>query len=580
MEEKILEIYKAWVNEPYFDEETKEELISIKDDEKEIEDRFYKELEFGTAGLRGVIGAGTNRMNKYTVRKTSQGLADHIKTNEQEAMDRGVVIAYDSRRYSEEFAEEAALVLAGNGIKTYLFKKLKSTPELSFAINYLNCISGIVITASHNPPEYNGYKLYWEDGAQIATEKAEEIIASIDSVNNFNMIQIIDKTRAMKEDLLVYLDKTIDDAYIEAIKLQSLRGDLVKDISKDFKIVFTPLHGTGNIPVRRILREIGFENVLVVPEQEKPDSEFSTVTYPNPEDKNSFKLAIELAEKEEADLILGTDPDCDRVGVLVRDDQGEFIALTGDQIGAMLVNYILCSLQEKDRLASNGIIINTIVTSEIGKVIAEDYGIEILNTLTGFKYIGEKIRLFEESGSKKFLFGYEESYGYLAGTHARDKDAVVASMLIGEMAAYYQSKDMTLYDGLMEIYVEYGYYLEDLKSLTLEGKDGLEKIKLIMNYFRNLDIDYIADKKILAIEDYKEQKRRYLDNSKASENIDLPKSNVVKFILEDDAWICLRPSGTEPKLKIYAGVKENSLENSRQALGRSTRWMENKIKKI
>ena len=579
MESKTLKNYESWLNEPYFDEDTKRELDSIKGDYKEIEDRFYKELEFGTAGLRGVIGAGTNRMNKYIVRKTTQGLADHIKTRGEEAKSRGVVIAYDPRRMSKEFSEEAALVLAGNGIKTYLFTSLRSTPELSFAIRHLNCISGIVVTASHNPPEYNGYKVYWEDGAQIATEQAEEVISSIDRVDDFKKINLIEKDEAIDKGLLVYLDEKIDDDYIEAVKEQSLRGDLVKSLSDDFKIVFTPLHGTGNIPVRRVLREIGFKNVLVVPEQEMPDSEFPTVDYPNPEDKKAFKLAIELAKKEDAHIIIGTDPDCDRVGAIVKDEDGEYIVLTGNQTGALLVNYILEARREKDDLPENGVIIKTIVTSEMGANIGKAFDIETLNTLTGFKYIGEKIRGFEDSG-EVFLFGYEESYGYLAGTHARDKDAVVTSMLICEMAAYYYSKGMNLYDALMELYDEYGYFLEDLLSITLEGKDGLERIATIMEYFKTNDLETIGDKKILYIEDYESQERRYVDNIKPVETIELPKANVIKFILEDEGWVCLRPSGTEPKLKIYAGFKGNTLDESRESLRRSITWMEEKIKNI
>lgn len=580
MKSKVLINYKAWLEDPYIDEDTKKELESIKHDKEEIEDRFFKELEFGTAGLRGVIGAGTNRMNKYIVRKTTQGLANYIKIKGEKAKARGVVIAYDPRRMSREFAEEAAYVLSGNGIKTYLFNDLRPTPELSFAIRYLNCISGIVVTASHNPVEYNGYKVYWEDGAQIATEQAQEIIDSIACVNDFGSIKILEKSEAKEKGLLEYLDEKIDNAYIEEVKKQLLRGDIVKKVSDDFKVVFTPLHGTGNIPVRRILREVGFNNVFVVPEQELPDSEFSTVKYPNPEDKKAFKLAIELAKKEEANLIIGTDPDCDRVGVLVKDNMGEYIVLTGNQTGTLLVNYILESLKENNNLPENGVIIKTIVTSEMGANIAKEYGIKTLNTLTGFKYIGEKIKRFEKTGENTFLFGYEESYGYLAGTYARDKDAVVASMLICEMAAYYYSMGMNLYDALIELYNKYGYFLEDLKSITLEGKDGLEKIGTIMEYFRNNTLDAIGDKKVLAVEDYETQQRIYLDKSNDAEKIELPKANVVKFILENESWVCLRPSGTEPKLKIYCGVKEDTLEESRESLRKTIYWMEEKIQRI
>ena len=580
MESKAFKNYKAWLEEPYIDEDTKKDLILISHDKKEIEDRFYKELEFGTAGIRGIIGAGTNRINKYIVRKTTQGLADYIKTKGEDAKARGVVIAYDSRRMSREFAEEAASVLAGNGIKAYLFKDLRATPILSFAVRFLNCISGIVITASHNPAEYNGYKVYWEDGAQIAEEQAEAIIDSVARVTDFASIRTLDKDKAMDKGLLLYLDEKIDDAYIEEVRKQSLRGDIVRRVSDDFKVVFTPLHGTGNIPVRRVLEEIGFKNIFVVREQEMPDPEFSTVHYPNPEDKEAFKLAIGLAKEEDADLIIGTDPDCDRVGAVVKDNNGEYIVLTGNQTGALLVNYILEALKENDNLPENGVIIKTIVTSEMGAYIANEYGIETINTLTGFKYIGERIKRLEETGEKVFLFGYEESYGYLAGTYARDKDAVVASMLICEMAAYYYYKGMNLYDALIALYERYGYFLEDVRSISLEGRDGLEKTASIMDYFRANILDTIGDRKVLFIEDYKSRRRIYLDDYKDEERIELPSANVVKFVLENEGWITLRPSGTEPKLKIYGGFKGNTLEEGREVLKRAITWMEEKINEI
>ncbi|WP_353894475.1 phospho-sugar mutase [Proteinivorax hydrogeniformans] len=573
MDANIKKRYEAWITDPCFDKETIKELKELEGDAKELEDRFYKELEFGTAGLRGIIGAGTNRINKYIVRKATQGLADYIKSKGQGAIARGVVIAHDNRRMSREFTEEAALVLAANGIKTYLFDDLRATPQLSFAIRYLNCISGIVVTASHNPPEYNGYKVYWEDGAQIATEQAEEIIASIAKVNDFGSVKVLEMEEAKSNDLVELLDEQIEDAYMDEIKKQSLRGDIIKKVADEFKVVFTPLHGTGNIPVRRALKEVGFKNVLVVPEQEKPDSEFSTVAYPNPEDKEAFKLAIELAKKEEANLILGTDPDCDRVGAVVRNKEGEFVVLSGNQTGALLVNYMLHSLKEKGQLPENGAIIKTIVTSEMGRDIAASYGVETLNTLTGFKYIGAKIKEFEATKEKQFLLGYEESFGYLAGTHARDKDAVVTSMLICEMAAYYYDRGMNLYDALMELYDEYGYYLEGLKAITLEGKAGLEKIADIMDYFRGCKLEAIGDKKIEVFEDYSTQERVYVDGNKSAEKIDLPKANVVKFMLEDGAWVALRPSGTEPKLKIYVGVKEATYTASKDLLERTMDWM-------
>lgn len=577
MQSVVLKNYNNWLNAPYFDEATKQELWKIKDNKKEIEDRFYKELEFGTAGLRGIIGAGTNRMNKYIVRKTAQGLANYIKTKGSEAEERGVVIAYDCRRMSKEFAEESACVFANNGIKAYLFDDLRSTPELSFAIRYLNCISGIVVTASHNPPEYNGYKVYWEDGAQIATDKAQAITDSIASIDDFESIGILDKEEAKNRGFLIYLDEQIDNAYIEEVKKQSLREDIVKKVTDDFRVVFTPLHGTGNIPVRRVLREIGFNNVFVVPEQEMPDSEFSTVEYPNPEDKKAFKLAIELAKEKDAHLIIGTDPDCDRVGAIVKDRNEEYIILTGNQIGALLVNYVLKTLNEKNKLPQNGVIIKSIVTSEMGPNIAKQYNIETINTLTGFKYIGEKIKQFEETGEKTFLFGYEESYGYLAGTHARDKDAVVGSMLICEMAAYYHSMGMNLYDALMDLYSKYGYFLEDLKSITLKGRDGLEKMQSIMEYFRTNVLKTIGDKKVLYIEDYESQQRTCLYGTGNVEEIKLPKSNVIKFILEDECWACLRPSGTEPKLKIYGGFKGDTMDMSRESLVTTMGWIEDEV---
>ena len=545
--------YEKWLSDPYFDSETRLELESIKDNKSEIEDRFYKELEFGTGGIRGKIGAGINRINKYTIRKATQGLANLIKKNGTEAVNRGVVIAHDPRHMSKEFTLEAALVLANNGIKSYVFNDLRPTPELSFAIRYLNAMAGIVITASHNPPEYNGYKVYWEDGAQMANKLTQEVSNEINKIDSLHGILPMEKEKALELGLLEYIGDEVDDAYIEAVKGQSLRPEVIEKLGRDFKIVYTPLHGTGNIPIRRVLKEIGFENVFVVPEQEKPDPEFSTVNYPNPEERAAFELSIELAMKENADLIIGTDPDCDRVGAVVKNMEGEYIVLTGNQTGALLVEYILSTLDEKDNLKEDGIVIKTIVTSEMGADIAKAYDIAVLDTLTGFKYIGEKIKEFEKTGEHTFIFGYEESYGYLSGTYTRDKDAVVSSMLICEMAAYYKSRGLTLYEGLLELYEKYGYYLEDLKSITLEGRAGSEKIQSILNDLRENPPTHIGGYKIIKMEDFLKQDK-------------LPKANVLKLHIEGDSWMALRPSGTEPKLKIYCGVKDISLEKSRTKL--------------
>ncbi|NLM05064.1 MAG: phospho-sugar mutase, partial [Clostridiales bacterium] len=550
---QIMKEYEKWLSDPYFDSETRLELESIKDNKSEIEDRFYKELEFGTGGIRGKIGAGINRINKYTIRKATQGLANLIKKNGTEAVNRGVVIAHDPRHMSKEFTLEAALVLANNGIKSYVFNDLRPTPELSFAIRYLNAMAGIVITASHNPPEYNGYKVYWEDGAQMANKLTQEVSNEINKIDSLHGILPMEKEKALELGLLEYIGYEVDDAYIEAVKGQSLRPEVIEKLGRDFKIVYTPLHGTGNIPIRRVLKEIGFENVFVVPEQEKPDPEFSTVNYPNPEERAAFELSIELAMKENADLIIGTDPDCDRVGAVVKNMEGEYIVLTGNQTGALLVEYILSTLDEKDNLKEDGIVIKTIVTSEMGADIAKAYDITVLDTLTGFKYIGEKIKEFEKTGEHTFIFGYEESYGYLSGTYTRDKDAVVSSMLICEMAAYYKSRGLTLYEGLLELYEKYGYYLEDLKSITLEGRAGSEKIQSILNGLRENPPTHMGGYEIIKIEDFLKQDK-------------LPKANVLKLHIEGDSWMALRPSGTEPKLKIYCGVKDISLEKSRAKL--------------
>lgn len=538
------ETYNNWVENQYFDEKTRQELISIKEDEKEIEDRFYKNLEFGTAGLRGIIAAGTNRINIYTVRRATFGLANYIlKNTSKEEQARGVVIAHDNRFMSREFCIETANTLAACGIKAYIFDGLRTTPELSFAVRKLHTIAGVVITASHNPPEYNGYKVYWEDGAQVMPEIANAITEEINAIEDYSTIPTLSEEN---KDLVVLLDDKQDTAFIEAVKTQVIRKELVEKVGKEFKIVYTPLCGTGNVPVRRALKEAGFENVLVVKEEEMPDSNFAGIEYPNPEDKKALTRGIELAKAEGADLVMATDPDCDRVGVAVRTTSGEYAMLTGNQIGGMLTNYIIESQKAENKLKDNGVLIKTIVTSEFGADIAKANNLEVMNVLTGFKFIGEKIKSFEENNNEKtYLFGYEESYGYLVGTHARDKDAVVASLLIAEMAAYYYSKGMSLYEGLQELYKKYGYFKEETISLTLAGKEGLEKIAEIISYFRNTNIESMNNKKVVEVKDY-------------AKGIDgLPKSNVLKYFLEDESWVAVRPSGTEPKLKFYIAVKGN-----------------------
>ncbi|HOQ17749.1 MAG TPA: phospho-sugar mutase [Defluviitaleaceae bacterium] len=560
-----MELYNQWLEDTYFDEETKNELRSIADNEKEIQERFYKELEFGTGGLRGIIGAGTNRMNKYTVRKATQGLANYILAHKEYDNKKGVAIAYDSRRFSKEFAQEAALVLNGNGIKTYLFKELAPTPELSFAVRHLDCIAGIVITASHNPPEYNGYKVYWSDGAQVPPPYDEEIIKEVQKVTDFSQVKVKDKSEAEKEGLFNIIDEEIHDAYVEAVKAQSINGDIIKKLADNFTIVYTPLHGTGNKPVRRVLKELGFKNVIVVPEQEKPDPDFSTVSYPNPEDPKAFELAIKLAKENNADIIIGTDPDADRVGVLVRDENGEYNVLTGNMTGVLLAEYLLSAKKSKGTLPDNGIIIKTIVSTKMADAVAKAYNVALMEVLTGFKFIGEKIKEFEKTGEYEYLFGFEESYGSLVGTYARDKDAVVASMLACELAAVYKDKGMTLYEGLQELYKKYGYYKESLKSITLEGIEGQEKIQSLLASVRNNPPSEIAGMKVLEIRDYKEQVAKNLLTSE-TRKIVLPKSNILYFVLENEAWFCIRPSGTEPKVKIYFGVKGSSEEDANKKL--------------
>ena len=558
------EKYNDWVNNPFFDEKTRAELEAIRENDDEIQDRFYKDLEFGTAGLRGVMGAGTNRMNEYTVSKATQGLANFIL--KENAQDRGVVIAYDSRNNSKEFSEYSASTLNANGIKTYLFDSLRPTPELSYAVRKLNAIAGIVITASHNPSKYNGYKVYWEDGAQITSPKDKLIIEEVNKLKNFEEVKRMDIKEAKAKGLYNIIGKEVDDSYIGEIKKLVLNPDVLEKEAKNVKIVYTPLHGTGNLPVRRILKELGFENTIVVPEQELPDGNFPTVSYPNPEDAKAFELALALAKKENADLVLATDPDADRLGVYAKDSKtGEYKSFTGNMSGLLIAEYILSQRKAQNRIPANGVLIKSIVSSNMAKAITDFYEIELVEVLTGFKYIGEKIKEYEKTGVHEYLFGYEESYGCLVGTHARDKDAVVAVMMLCEAAAYYKTKGQTLWDAMISMYEKYGYYKEGIISITLEGLDGAEKIKKIMQNLRENPIEAIGEYKVIKQRDYDKDEivdKKTLKTSK----IGLPKSNVLYYELENDAWCCVRPSGTEPKIKFYIGVKGQTMEDGEKQL--------------
>ncbi|BBF44455.1 phosphomannomutase [Lachnospiraceae bacterium KM106-2] len=558
---EYLKQYEAWLNDDCFDEATKQELKDIQGNDSEIKDRFYRSLEFGTGGLRGVIGAGTNRMNIYTVGKATQGLANYIK--KQGGQDKGVAIAYDSRRMSPEFATAAALCLNANGIKAYIFESLRPTPELSFAVRELGCIAGIVVTASHNPPEYNGYKVYWEDGAQVTAPKDVEIIAEVNHIESFSEVKSMDKDEAKKAGLFNVVGKEVDDRYIEELK--KLVVNPISEEGKKLKIVYTPLHGTGNIPARRILKEIGFENVYVVPQQELPDSDFSTVSYPNPEDPKVFTLAIELANKVDADIILATDPDADRLGVCVRDEKGEFVLFTGNMSGALLAEYVFSQKAAHNVLPSNAALIKTIVTGNMSDQIAKEYNAKLIEVLTGFKFIGEQIKLFEQTGSNEYVFGFEESYGCLIGTHARDKDAIVAVMALCEAAAYYKSKGITLYEQMNHLYEKYGYFKEGLKAVTLKGLDGVEKIKSIMANYRTNSPKTLGGLEVLKVRDYKADKITDLKTGDVTPT-GLPNSDVLYFELTDDAWCAVRPSGTEPKIKFYFGVKGSSKEDAEAKL--------------
>jgi phosphoglucomutase len=554
--------YKNWMEHPYFDEETKSELAAIAQNHKEIEDRFYRDLEFGTGGLRGLIGAGTNRMNQYVVRKASQGLANFIKKQKSSRL--SIAIGYDSRHKSREFAEESARVFTKNGIKTYLFDELRPTPELSFAVRHLRCNAGIVVTASHNPKEYNGYKVYGDDGGQLPLELSNAVLAEVDAITDITSIKVMDLEQAKAAGLLEIIGKEVDDAYMEALKSLSVTK-INQSVLDNCPIIYTPIHGSGNKPVRRILQETGFNRVYVVPQQELPDPNFRTVKYPNPEERAVFELAIEMAKQKDAELIIGTDPDCDRVGVVVRNHRDEYVTLTGNQTGCLLMEYILNSMYQQGKLPSNGFVVKTIVTTELARTIAKAYGVTLVEVLTGFKFIGEQILLREERGNEKYLFGFEESYGYLAGTFARDKDAVVASMLIAEMYAWYKSRGMTLYDGISALYQKYGFAREGLDSFTLKGKDGLEKIQQAMDLLRQQKAALFEDIGIHAMRDYECGIRTVIETGK-EEPTGLPESNVLYYETLDGFWFCVRPSGTEPKIKIYYGVTGRSPEESEKAL--------------
>lgn len=558
-----LDSYKDWCTNKIFDEKTQEELKNITDD-SEIKDRFYKNLEFGTAGLRGIIGAGTNRMNKYTVTQATQGLANYIKKVGGE--NRGVAIAYDSRNMSIEFSKWTALCLNANGIKTYRFESLRPTPELSFAVRYLNCIAGIVITASHNPAEYNGYKVYWEDGAQIVSPVDKEIMNEVKNVTDFSEIKDMNINEATEKGLYNEIGKDVDEAYISELKKLVLNEEIIKKVQNQIKIVYTPLHGTGNLPVQRILKEIGFENVYVVSEQEKPNGNFPTVTYPNPEDKKAFELALKLAKEVDADIVLATDPDADRLGIYAKDTKsGEYMPFTGNMSGLLIAEYELSQKKEKGILPKNGALIKTIVSSDMADAITEEYGVKLIEVLTGFKYIGEQIKIFEKTKEYEYLFGYEESYGCLVGTHARDKDAIVAVMALCEAAAYYKDKNMTLWDQMINIYEKYGYYREGQTAITMKGIDGAEKIQQILENLRANPPKKIGVYDVIEYRDYKTGIIENYENNK-KDKTNLPISNVIYYKLNDGAWCCVRPSGTEPKIKFYIGVRGNSLEDSDKKL--------------
>ena len=554
------EVYEQWLSNPYFDDATKEELKNIAEDDNEIKERFYMDLEFGTAGLRGIIGAGTNRMNIYVVRRATQGLANYIAKVDKKSQ--GVAIAYDSRHMSPEFAEEAALCLAANGIKAYIFESLRPTPELSFAVRHLGCAAGINVTASHNPPEYNGYKVYWEDGAQITPPHDSGIMGEVKAISDWNTVKTMDKAEAEKAGLFQVIGKEVDDAYIAELKKQVIHMDAIEAEGKNLKIVYTPLHGTGNVPARRILKELGFENVYVVKEQELPDGDFPTVSYPNPEAAEAFELGLKLAKEVDADLVLATDPDADRLGVRVKDKNGEYHDLTGNMSGCLLANYEISQRKAVNgSLPADGALIKTIVTTNLADAIAKGYGVNLIEVLTGFKFIGQQILGFENSGKGTYLFGFEESYGCLIGTYARDKDAIVATMALCEAAAYYKTQGKTLWDAMIEMYDQFGYYKDAIQAVTMKGIEGLAKIQEIMNSLRANPPKEFAGHQVTAVRDYKADTIKDLTTGEVKPT-GLPNSNVLYYELTDDAWVCVRPSGTEPKVKFYYGVKGSSLEDA------------------
>ncbi len=564
--------YEEWMENPYFDKDTKAELKSIESDEKEMEERFYRDLEFGTGGLRGIIGAGTNRMNIYTVRKATQGLANFIR--KEKAEKKGAAIAFDSRNMSPEFAQEAALCLAANGIKAYIFPSLRPTPMLSFALRELGCTAGIVITASHNPPEYNGYKVYWEDGAQITYPKDEQIIGEVNAVTDYASVKTMNREDAEKAGLYQVIGSEIDDKYIEALKSLAIHPEIIRQEAQNLKIVYTPLHGTGNIPVRRILKELGFEKVYVVKEQELPNGDFPTVSYPNPEDKNAFKLALELAKEVDADIVLATDPDADRLGVYAKDTKtGEYMSFTGNMSGMLILEYILSQKKALGTLPENGAVVTTIVSGKMSREVTRDYGMTLIETLTGFKYIGEQIKFFEQNHDHTYVFGYEESYGCLVGTHARDKDAVVAVMALCEVAAYCRHQGITLCDQMENLFKKYGYYKEGLCTVTLKGQEGAKKIQSMMEQIRTKVPETIGGLKVLQFRDYREDVAKDCVTGQET-TTGLPKSNVLYFELEDGAWCCIRPSGTEPKIKFYIGVKGTDNADAQKKLDELTKAVE------